>query len=82
MNEELQRVCLARSATALMVTHSIPEAVFLADVLYVMSPRPGRLTDAVAVDLPRPRTLDMTTTPRFGEIVRHVRAQLNEGEQR
>jgi NitT/TauT family transport system ATP-binding protein len=79
MNLELQRICRDRRATAFMVTHSIPEAIFMGDVVFVMSARPGRLTDVVPVDLPRPRTLDMMTEPAFGEIVRHVRALLSAG---
>jgi NitT/TauT family transport system ATP-binding protein len=77
MNMELQRVCMARNATAFLVTHSIPEAVILSDVVYVMKPRPGRIVEAVHVDLPRPRTLDMLTTPRFGAIVQQIRNRLD-----
>lgn len=77
MNMELQRVCMARNATAFLVTHSIPEAVILSDVVYVMKPRPGRIVEAVEVDLPRPRTLDMLTTPRFGAIVQQIRNRLD-----
>lgn len=77
MNMELQRVCMARNATAFLVTHSIPEAVILSDVVYVMKPRPGRIVEAIHVDLPRPRTLDMLTTPRFGAIVQQIRNRLD-----
>jgi NitT/TauT family transport system ATP-binding protein len=77
MNMELQRICTEREATAFLVTHSIPEAVILSDFIYVMKPRPGRLAEIVAVDLPRPRTLDMMTTPKFGAIVDHIRSQLD-----
>jgi len=79
MNMELQRICLARGATAFLVTHSIPEAVILSDVVHVMSPRPGRFVDTVAIDLPRPRTLAMTTTPRFGALVERIRGRLDKG---
>ena len=79
MNVELQRICQGREATAFMVTHSIPEAVFVGDVVFVMTSRPGRIAEVVTVDFPRPRTLDMMTEPGFGEIVRHVRALLDLG---
>ncbi|MGH8937563.1 MAG: ABC transporter ATP-binding protein [Acidimicrobiia bacterium] len=81
MNVELQRICMANAATALMVTHSISEAVFLGDEVMVMSARPGIIVDIVAVDLPRPRTLEMTTDPLFGDIVRKVRKLLDLGAQ-
>jgi NitT/TauT family transport system ATP-binding protein len=79
MNMELQRICLERNATTFLVTHSIPEAVILSDVVYVMSPRPGRIAEAVSVDLPRPRTLDMMIEPRFGEFVKRIRELLDKG---
>jgi NitT/TauT family transport system ATP-binding protein len=77
MNMELQRVCMAREATAFLVTHSIAEAVILSDVVYVMKPRPGRIAEAVEIDLPRPRTLDMITTPKFGALVERIRSRLD-----
>lgn len=79
MNMELQRICMERNATAFLVTHSIPEAVILSDTVYVMSPRPGNFVEAVTIDLPRPRTLDMMTDPKFGEYVRRIRARLDKG---
>ena len=77
MNMELQRICMHRNATAFLVTHSIPEAVILSDVVYVLAPRPGRIAEAVPIDLPRPRTLDMITTPRFGALVERIRGRLD-----
>ena len=79
MNMELQRICTERDATAFLVTHSIPEAVILSDDIYVMKPRPGRLAEIVTVDLPRPRTLDMITTPTFGATVDYIRGLLDKG---
>jgi ABC-type dipeptide/oligopeptide/nickel transport system ATPase component len=79
MNMELQKICMARNATAFLVTHSIAEAVILSDVVYVMSPRPGRFVEAVEIDLPRPRTLAMITTPRFGALVDRIRSRLDRG---
>ena len=80
MNMELQRICMEQDATAFLVTHSISEAVILSDHIYVMKPRPGRLAEIVTVDLPRPRTLDMMTTPQFGATVDYIRALLDKGE--
>lgn len=81
MNMELQRICTEQEATAFLVTHSIQEAVILSDDIYVMKPRPGRLAEVVTVDLPRPRTLDMMTTPKFGETVDYIRGLLDKGEE-
>ncbi len=74
MNLELQRIWRESGKTILLITHSIPEAVFLGDRILVMTPRPGRLAQVISVDIPRPRTLDMMTTPRFGEITHEIRA--------
>lgn len=81
MNMELQRICLEKQATAFLITHSIPEAVILSDIVYVMSKRPGRFVETIHIELDRPRTLDMLTSPELGEYVRHIRALLDEGGQ-
>ena len=77
MNLELQSIWLERRKTVLFITHSIPEAVFLADRVLVMTARPGRLLDDVRVSLPRPRSLDVMNTAEFGDSVRHIRRLFN-----
>jgi NitT/TauT family transport system ATP-binding protein len=77
MNVELQRIWMQRRTTVLFVTHSTAEAVFLADRVIVLTPRPGTIGDDFEVDLPRPRDLEIMNTERFGQYVRRIRAALS-----
>jgi NitT/TauT family transport system ATP-binding protein len=73
MNVELLRIWKEAAKTIVFITHSIPEAVFLADRVVVMSARPGRIQEIVHVDLPRPRDLDMMASDDFGLYTRKIR---------
>lgn len=77
----LQDVCIARKPTVVLVTHDLREAVFLADRVLVMSARPGRMIHERKVDFPRPRTLDTTFLPAFGEIVHDLRDHISTARQ-
>ncbi|MFL6798872.1 MAG: ABC transporter ATP-binding protein [Xanthobacteraceae bacterium] len=67
--------------TVILVTHDLREATFLADNIHVMSARPGRIVLTKAVDLPRPRELDVCFEPRFTAIVHELRAKIAEVRQ-
>jgi NitT/TauT family transport system ATP-binding protein len=79
MNSEVLRIWEQTGTTILFVTHSIPEAVFLSSRVVVMSARPGRITNIVDVDLPRPRNEDTREKPRYFELVTAVREALRSG---
>ena len=74
MNLELQRIWMASKKTVMLITHSIPEAIFLSDRVIVMSERPGSIAAVYDIDLPRARTLDMMASPEFGAYTKLVRA--------
>jgi NitT/TauT family transport system ATP-binding protein len=67
INLDLQAIWMRERKTAVLVTHSISEAIFLSDRIFVMSPRPGRIASEIEIDLPRPRTVAMRDTPLFVE---------------
>ena len=82
MGAELLRIWQGRQKTVIFVTHSIREAVWLADRVVVMTPRPGMIADVITVGLPRPRTAKMQFLPEFGrciEAIGDLIAQKREG---
>jgi NitT/TauT family transport system ATP-binding protein len=82
MNTELLAIWERTGITVVFVTHSIPEAVFLSSRVAVMSARPGRITQVVEIDLPRPRGLLTRESPRYFELITDVREALRLGEPR
>ena len=68
MGDELLRIWSVTNKTVVFVTHSLTEAVYLADEVLVFSARPGRIVDRITVDLPRPRTYAMTGDPLFAQL--------------
>jgi NitT/TauT family transport system ATP-binding protein len=82
MNQELERIWLTQPCTAVLVTHSITEAVLLADRVVTVSARPARVTATTEVPFPRPRVLDLQYEPAFQALVRSIRADLEAGDHR
>jgi NitT/TauT family transport system ATP-binding protein len=82
MGMALLEIWQGRRKTVVFVTHSIPEAVLLADRVVVMTPRPGRVVAVTPIDLPRPRTLDMEFSPEFNEHAAAIRARIAPGRGR
>nr|WP_269329608.1 ABC transporter ATP-binding protein [Kineosporia babensis] len=78
MHTELLRIWGTTDASVVVVTHSIPEAVFLSDRIVVMAAHPGRIADVVEVDFPRPRGNDLKDTPEFARIAHRIRTALEE----
>jgi NitT/TauT family transport system ATP-binding protein len=77
--QDLPRLWEARGTTTLLVTHSVNEAVMLADRIIALSPRPAEIVADIAVDLPRPRRHDDARRPAFGAIADQVFAALADG---
>jgi NitT/TauT family transport system ATP-binding protein len=80
MNLELSELTSQAGITSLFVTHNISEAVFLADRVVVMSPRPGRVSGVVEVPFPKPRRVDFMRDPAFTQLTFEVRSILAEAE--
>jgi NitT/TauT family transport system ATP-binding protein len=82
LNEELQRVWQAEAITTLLVTHSVEEALFLADRIVVLTDRPGRVATELAVPFERPRHSDLRHDPRFQRLVRDLEHGVDVREER
>jgi NitT/TauT family transport system ATP-binding protein len=79
LNMELLSIWQASGSTVVFVTHSITEAVFLSTRVVVMSPRPGRISEVIPIDLAQPRVASTREEPRFFELVTQVREALHLG---
>lgn len=82
MNVELQRIWLESRKTAVFVTHSIQEAVFLADRIVLMATSPGRIQSITEVNFPRPRSIEMVEDPEFRAIARKLRTEMGAAHDR
>lgn len=80
MQQEVLRIWGETETTVVFVTHSIPEAVFLSTRVVVMSPRPGRISDVIEIDVPQPRNEDTRESPAYYEKVTEVREALRRQE--
>jgi NitT/TauT family transport system ATP-binding protein len=77
MNLELQRIWMESGCTVILVTHSIREAVFLADRVLLLSPRPGRMDMLTDIDIARPRDIYVQSTPEFQKHELELRQRLD-----
>jgi len=80
MGHELLRIWSTTRKTVVFITHSLTEAVYLADEVYVMSPRPGRIIDHIEIDLPRPRTYEVMATEPFGRLRERIWQQIRRSQ--
>jgi NitT/TauT family transport system ATP-binding protein len=82
MGELLLRVWGEAAKTVLFVTHDIDEAIFLGDRVFVMTARPGRIREEIPVPLPRPRSMDVLTSPEFVHLKRRIMDLISEEARR
>jgi NitT/TauT family transport system ATP-binding protein len=74
---KLQEIWLASSLTCIFISHDIDEAIFLGDRLVLLTPKPTRIIDVIDIDLPRPRSIDMLTSPEFMSLKQKALSRLN-----
>ncbi len=79
MNLLIQQIWTETGKTIVFVTHNVTEAIFLADRVVVLTPRPGRLAHIFPIDLPRPRTIEQTFTPEFIKLVLQIKQTITHG---
>jgi NitT/TauT family transport system ATP-binding protein len=79
MNLLIQKIWMETGKTIIFVTHNVSEAIFLADRVVVLTPRPGRLAHIFPIDLPRPRTINMTFEPDFIHVVKEIKNTIETG---
>ncbi len=79
MNLLIQKLWMETGKTIIFVTHNVTEAIFLADKVVVLTPRPGQLAHVFDIDLPRPRTIEETFTPHFIEMVLEIKDTITTG---
>ncbi len=79
MNLLIQKLWMETGKTIIFVTHNVTEAIFLADRVVVLTPRPGRIAHVFDIDLPRPRTIDETFSPPFIEKVLEIKETIMTG---
>lgn len=77
MNIELLKIRAKTGKTVILITHSIPEAVFLGDRVVVMTPRPGRIAEILHIDLPSDRRIEVINSQPFGKLVSRIRVHFN-----
>jgi NitT/TauT family transport system ATP-binding protein len=79
MNLLIQKIWMETRKTIVFVTHNVTEAIFLADRVFVLSARPGRLAHVYPINLPRPRTIEQTFTPEFIEMMLDIKSRIQHG---